>query len=103
MCRCTKAMPCGSSREGFLFHRPSITTSQNDSSEGKIRHMIIDKYGGGGEYLFGCARKDGQFLEILPKEPELRKVHDLLLQPLLGGRGNGEDCMNAVWLGLGCP
>lgn len=78
---------------GFLFHRTSISTSQNDSSEGMIRHMIIDMYGGGDEYLFGCARKGGQFLEILPKEPELRKVHDLLLQPPLGGRENGEDCM----------
>ena len=40
----------------------------------------------------GSARNDGQFVEdgSVPKQPLLEITHDVLLQPQIGGRGNGE-------------
>jgi hypothetical protein len=52
----------------------------------------------------GSARNDGQFVEdgSVPKQPLLEITHDVLLQPQIGGRGNGEDSA-AAWFGLERP
>ena len=52
----------------------------------------------------GSARNDGQFVEDgnVPKQPLLEITHDVLLQPQIGGRGNGEDSAVA-WFGLERP
>jgi hypothetical protein len=51
----------------------------------------------------GSARKYGQLvlIKICPNSQYSKSAHDVLLQPLLGGRGNGEKCMRCGLARLG--
>jgi hypothetical protein len=55
----------------------------------------------GVSFLEALGNADSFSYQNLSKQPVHKTTHDVLLQPLLGGRGNGEKCMRCGLARLG--